>query len=201
MYSYSDKFVNEIFSTIYRKEGKVMYEKSKQEENNEEFADGYAEGRSGNIIKDVATGFRDNSSQFEEGYKSGKEDRCNHGWKPHDECGTGETESKDSKCFLTTACIRVAGLTDNCYELTTLRSFRDNFVAKMVRGPAVLAEYYEIAPVIVQKIKQDANRDIVLSDVFATVKKAVELIECGNHIEAFDHYEAMFVDLKRRFHC
>ncbi|MHB0865463.1 MAG: CFI-box-CTERM domain-containing protein [Minisyncoccota bacterium] len=114
--------------------------------------------------------------------------------------GHSHAESQKGGCFLTTACVEYAGLADDCHELTVLRSFRDNYIAHLVRGPAILAEYYEVAPALVQKIEQDANRETILSDIFATVKKAVELIEGEKHTEAFNHYEAMFVDLKKRFH-
>lgn len=114
--------------------------------------------------------------------------------------GYSHTESqKSSGCFLTTACVTHAGLTDNCHELTTLRSFRDSYVTGMPHGPAILAEYEQVAPILVQKIEQSVDRDVVLSGILATVTKAVGLIEHGACAEAFALYEAMLVDLKARY--
>jgi len=116
--------------------------------------------------------------------------------------GYSHTESQKSGggCFLTTACVEHAGLADDCHELTVLRSFRDSYVANLARGSEMLAEYYETAPAIVQQIWQDAGSDAVLAGIFATVKKAVELIEREKFSEAFACYEAMFANLKKQYH-
>ena len=44
---------------------------------------------------------------------------------------SGNTEHTDVKCYLTTACMKYfkENFDDNCYELTVLRWFRDNFVS------------------------------------------------------------------------
>lgn len=63
------------------------------------------------------------------------------------------TESSlGSGCFITTACIESRGLPVDCYELETLRKFRDNWVSKHENGPAEIGIYYEIAPKIVEKL-------------------------------------------------
>jgi hypothetical protein len=111
----------------------------------------------------------------------------------------GEAQRDKSGCFLTTACVEHAGLADDCRELTVLRSFRDNYVASLGNGSALLAEYYEVAPEIVRQIEQGTDRDTILADIFATVTKAVELIGRGNYSEAFACYEAMFAGLKKRY--
>jgi hypothetical protein len=110
-----------------------------------------------------------------------------------------ESQTK-SGCFLTTACVEYAGLADDCHELTVLRSFRDNYVARLVNGASVLAEYRKVAPTLVEQIKQDADHEAVLMGVYATVAQAVELVEGGKHVEAFSCYETMFNSLKQRYH-
>ena len=50
---------------------------------------------------------------------------------------------------------------DNCYELTVLRWFRDNFVSK-----EDIKHYYEIAPVIVEAINQEEKNDIIYDYIF-----------------------------------
>lgn len=58
----------------------------------------------------------------------------------------GSTEHTDIKCYLTSACMKYfqEKFDDNCYELTILRWFRDNFVSK-----EDIEHYYEVAPIIV----------------------------------------------------
>ena len=42
-----------------------------------------------------------------------------------------------SGCYLTSACIFAKGLKDDCHELTTLRQFRDQWLAKTTKGKGV----------------------------------------------------------------
>ncbi len=109
------------------------------------------------------------------------------------------TESSKSGCFLTSACVDYAGLADDCRELTVLRFFRDNYVAKLANGLAILAEYYGTAPVLVKQIERSPDRNTTLAGIFTTVTKVAAMIEHGNYSEARACYEAMFVALKKRY--
>jgi hypothetical protein len=66
----------------------------------------------------------------------------------------------ESGCFLTTAAVGAVGLADDCWELTTLRAFRDRLAAAGRAPAAAIADYYEIAPIIVESIgaRPDACR-------------------------------------------
>jgi hypothetical protein len=63
-------------------------------------------------------------------------------------------------CYLTTAAVGVVGLPDDCWELATLRAFRDEVLAKTNQGRALIADYYALAPCIVAAIdrRPDAPR-------------------------------------------
>lgn len=50
-----------------------------------------------------------------------------------------ERTSSSGGCFLTSACVKSKGLPDNCYELTRLRWFRDNILAKTDRARLILS--------------------------------------------------------------
>ena len=52
-------------------------------------------------------------------------------------------------CFITTAVCRELGKPDDCPELTAFRAFRDGYLAAQPDGPALIREYYRIAPAIV----------------------------------------------------
>lgn len=62
-------------------------------------------------------------------------------------------------CFLTTATVGAIGLEDDCWELQTLRRFRDNVLKPTSGGRDLVQTYYEIAPDIVENInaRPDAN--------------------------------------------
>lgn len=58
-------------------------------------------------------------------------------------------------CFLTTAACEMVGLADDCWELRTLRRFRDGWLAKQADGGADIARYYAEAPAIADRLRQD----------------------------------------------
>lgn len=55
-------------------------------------------------------------------------------------------------CFITTAVCQSEGKPDDCAELTAFRAFRDQYLAACPDGPALIEEYYAIAPAIVMAI-------------------------------------------------
>ena len=58
----------------------------------------------------------------------------------------------DYACFFTTAAVHTIGLADNCWELTQLRSFRDEVMKKTIIGSKLVEQYYAQAPNIVRRI-------------------------------------------------
>ena len=57
-------------------------------------------------------------------------------------------------CFITTACCEVLGLGDDCFELRTLRRYRDGVLAHMPEGPAAIEQYYAAAPSILSGLPE-----------------------------------------------
>lgn len=62
-------------------------------------------------------------------------------------------------CYITTAVCETFGKSDDCYELTLLRDYRDTYLASLPQGEALIREYYDIAPTIVRHIdsREDAR--------------------------------------------
>jgi hypothetical protein len=123
---------------------------------------------------------------------------CSHYTMDEGAFGTGGEEKK-SGCFLTTACVQYAGLQDDCYELTVLRQFRDNYLLALPNGQAMFDEYYRVAPSIVDAIEQSKERDTVLTDILTQVRQAVRCIETKNNESALNIYVQMFNTLRQRF--
>lgn len=61
-------------------------------------------------------------------------------------------------CFITTAVCQELGKPDDCAELTAFRAFRDGYLAAQPDGPALIQEYYNIAPGIVTCINTCSDR-------------------------------------------
>lgn len=106
------------------------------------------------------------------------------------------TSGGSGGCFLTTACCQYKGLPDDCYELTTLRNFRDTYLKTTEAGNALVEEYYRIAPSIVDKIMENPNKAALLDDIYTEVCKILVLIEAKRQEAAINAYQAMVLDIQ-----
>lgn len=109
----------------------------------------------------------------------------------------GSTEHTDVKCYLTSACMKYfqEKFDDNCYELTVLRWFRDNFVSK-----EDIEHYYEVAPIIVEAINKEEKSGIVYDYIYDNiVDYCVERIEQGNYDAAYNRYKNSVLALEEQF--
>ena len=110
--------------------------------------------------------------------------------------GTGiisksKSDYKDGGCFLTTARVHHLGLEDDCYELETLRNFRDNYLKSTDDGKELVSEYYSIAPGIVEKIDNSDNQNQYYDYIYAEIKKCISEIESGSNENAVAIYRKM----------
>ena len=117
-----------------------------------------------------------------------------------DDNGSTDSSSSSGPCFLTSACVEARRLPDNCYELTTLRAFRDGYLRSLPEGDAEIKEYYRIAPKIVENIK--AQRDFLA--IFDTIYRelvvpCVRLIEEGQNGLAHEKYRDYVALLQTRY--
>lgn len=84
---------------------------------------------------------------------------------------------------------------DNCYELTVLRWFRDNFVLEKD-----IQHYYEVAPIIVENINKEKNSSLIYDYIFDNiVDYCVEQIEQGNYENAYSRYKNSVLILESEF--
>ena len=111
--------------------------------------------------------------------------------------GDEPRETTDTKCYLTSACMKYfqEKFDDNCYELTVLRWFRDNFVSK-----EDIEHYYEVAPIIVEAINKEEQSDIIYDYIYDNVVDyCVEQIEQGNYDKAYSRYKNSVLILEDQF--
>ena len=93
----------------------------------------------------------------------------------------------NSNCYLTTACLRYKkeDFQDDCYELQTLRWFRDIFVSE-----EDIWYYEQVAPIIVEAIDQSPERDKIYDYIYIKViVECLEAIEQGNYDLAYHKYK------------
>ena len=72
--------------------------------------------------------------------------------------GGGDGGGDGGGCFLTTAIVELRGEPDGGPTLTALRAFRDGYMTRTAERRALVAEYYDIAPMIVAAIPRRACR-------------------------------------------
>lgn len=100
---------------------------------------------------------------------------------------TREKKEKKSGCFISTAACVLKGLPDDCYELTTLRLFRDEHLLRTPTGRAVVEHYYAIAPGIADKL----SASLELERVWTAIEFVVSAIEAKNFELAQELYQEM----------
>ena len=93
--------------------------------------------------------------------------------------GKKPKKKEDLMCFLTTACVRFYGLPDACYELNTLRAYRDNYLMKDAEGKALVREYYEVSPRILKRIEASHAGATAYAYIYGEIKRACRQIEAA----------------------
>lgn len=103
-------------------------------------------------------------------------------------------------CYITTAICRYQKKEDDCYELTMLRAFRDNYMKKQNNGESLINEYYEIAPQIVAKIDVSGKQDIIYPRIWEMyLKPCLTKLEQGENEACMKLYKDMVNNLKEEY--
>ena len=109
-------------------------------------------------------------------------------------------KDSSSDCFLTTACVVAKNLPDDCYELKTLRAFRDSYIKGLANGEEIIKEYYDIAPKIIEAIEQEPDTDYIFKKLFEElVQPCVRYIEENQNEMAYALYEKTVLKLKEKY--
>ena len=106
-------------------------------------------------------------------------------------------DKSDNRCYLTTACMKYLRekFDDNCYELTVLRWFRDNFVSKND-----IEHYYNVAPIIVTKINSEEKSNDIYNYIYdSIIDYCVTEIENGHYEEAYKRYKESILALEKHY--
>lgn len=109
----------------------------------------------------------------------------------------GPRQETDTQCYLTTACMRhyAEEFDDNCYELTTLREFRDTFVSE-----EDIAHYYEVAPSIVEAINKIPGCKTIYEYIYDNViDVCVKAIEKEDYDFAYNRYKSSILAFKEEY--
>ena len=102
-------------------------------------------------------------------------------------------------CFLTTACCEVLGLSDDCFELTALRLYRDRVLAAMRGGKDDIALYCRVAPTILERLPEQERASRLLSVYARFILPSALAAWLGRNRLAYRLYARMMRELTREF--
>ncbi len=108
-------------------------------------------------------------------------------------------EARDNNCFITTACVSYYGLPDNCYQLITLRKFRDTYLSVSKANKDLVNQYYSVAPRLVELLETDKDKSKLYQQIFERINKACNEIEHRNYSEAKAVYQNAVLYLFNHF--
>lgn len=102
-------------------------------------------------------------------------------------------------CFITTAVCEYLQKPDDCYELTLLREFRDNWLDMQPSGKVTIEEYYQVAPIIVKALNESADKDAIYGEIWNMyISPCIKLIELTAYVTCRDLYIEMVNNLKNK---
>ena len=107
--------------------------------------------------------------------------------------------NEEENCFITTACVRYYNMPDNCYQLQTLRLFRDNYLKKQDDGKELIRQYYSIAPVLVKLLDKDVEKETLFRNILRQINNACALIDSGENAKAKKLYIKVVSNLLKHF--
>ena len=102
-------------------------------------------------------------------------------------------------CFITTACCEALGLDDDCFELRTLRRYRDDVLANKPGGVADIAAYYALAPLILARLPREARKATLRSVYARYILPAALAARLGLNTPAYQLYARMIEELAGAF--
>lgn len=118
------------------------------------------------------------------------------GKKPPDKGADKDPAATKSRCYLTSACVEYRGLPDDCHELAVLRDFRDGWLSAQPGGPALIDEYYRVAPAIVDAIEASGLQRAIYARIFCVVRGCVGSIEAHRPLHAMQAYRELVETLQ-----
>lgn len=109
-------------------------------------------------------------------------------------------QQNNGGCFVTTAVCDSFGKPDDCAELTAFRNFRDGWLVAQPDGKSLIAEYYSVAPKIVEKINRLADAAQIYENIWQKyLAPCLNFIKRGENLACKNKYVEMVRELKSRY--
>lgn len=103
-------------------------------------------------------------------------------------------------CYITTAVCQSFGKGDDCYELTLLRDYRDDYLASLPNGRELIEKYYDVAPTIVKHIDQREDAKEIYRSIWEEyLSPCISMIEADEKERCRELYEKMVYTLRDEY--
>lgn len=103
-------------------------------------------------------------------------------------------------CYITTAVCENMNKADDCYELTTLRNYRDEYLMQTEEGRNLVEEYYDTAPFLVQVLDMQPNAKELYHDIYQDyLIPCIQYIEQNKNEECKERYINMVRGLQKKY--
>ena len=103
-------------------------------------------------------------------------------------------------CYITTAVCQTFQKPDDCYELTLLRDYRDEYLAKLPEGESIIRAYYDVAPTIVKHINRREDAPAIYENIWKEyLSPCISMIEAGEKEACKDLYIEMVETLQKKY--
>lgn len=107
---------------------------------------------------------------------------------------------KNRLCYITTAVCDSQNKPDDCYELTALRNYRDQYLMKTEEGRQMVEEYYDIAPGIVLAIDMQQDSKRIYEGIYKEyLMPCIRYAEDGRNEECKELYMDMVYNLQKKY--
>ena len=104
-------------------------------------------------------------------------------------------------CFITTAVCDHLGKPDDCYELNTLRKYRDSYLLSSDEGTALVEEYYDRAPFLVQVMNMQEDAHAIYKGIYEEyLLPCIKMIENNENEACKNLYRSMVDTLENRYY-
>lgn len=103
-------------------------------------------------------------------------------------------------CYITTAVCESMDKPDNCYELTILRNYRDDYLMRTEEGRELVEEYYDTAPFLVQVLNMQQDADALYEGIYKDyLMPCIHCIEQSENEECKRIYVNMVRGLQKKY--
>ena len=102
-------------------------------------------------------------------------------------------------CFITSACCETLGLADDCFELRTLRRYRDEVLVRRPSGRQEIEAYYRLAPLILAHLPHETREQRLRAIYARYILPASLAANCGLNTLAYRLYVRMLDELVGNF--